>query len=256
LGSRIIRHGVPHPAAPDVVRVAGKPVGREGRVRGAASLPESAAVRPLRQLERSGRPAGDAALANHGGFSFGFSLVLQINWVVPQPDPQSGKISIAESGDLVSRRTERRRSAWHPSPRRSPQQRDQPKRPSPQIPGFGPSQEMPCQSLPATAANALRLDEQKLNLSPRRLAAQAIESGNGAAFVEDIEGAFRNGLRVYGQRGAACFHEGGIIAPQCLGPQRKCAEVRSLTWQSATRSCSRLGRGEPRARYHRPDSRH
>ena len=74
---------------------------------------------------------------------------------------------------------------------------------------------MPRQSLPATTANALWRNEQKLNLSPRRLAAQAIESGDRAAFVEDVEGVFRNGLGVYGQRGATCFHEGGVIAPQC-----------------------------------------
>ena len=89
---------------------------------------------------------------------------------------------------------------------------------------------MPRQSLPATTANALRVDEQKLNLPPRGLTAQAIKSSNRAAFVEYIEGTFRNGLGVYCQRGATCFHESGVIAPQCLGPQGKRTEGRSLSW--------------------------
>ena len=75
---------------------------------------------------------------------------------------------------------------------------------------------MPYQLLPATTANPLRRDEQKLDFSPRRLAAQAVEAGDRAAFIEDVEGAFRNSLGVYGQGGATCFHEGGVIAPQCF----------------------------------------
>jgi hypothetical protein len=98
----------------------------------------------------------------------------------------------------------------------------------------GDYQGMLHQLSPATAANALRFDEQELYLALGRQPAQAIKSGDRASFVEDVEGGFRNALRGDGQRCTACLHEGGVVTPERFGPHRECTELRCLAALSPT----------------------